>query len=198
MTTCPSSADFIASSPRFPCSKTISYELAIRACLGCHKYTDHCSPVCRNNSLADHWFEQELSRCSLTKSGSFFMAGPAKGRMRSETLSVSPGNRSIRLLNRSSSPRHPNAPAVLYTVRMRPLGQMRGATRASAIVNRESRVCRQATAGQPEYLLTHQAVIVPPRSDAQAHAYKSSSSKHPNVRAALALCVCLRPPRANA
>jgi hypothetical protein len=103
MTTCPSSADFIASSPRFPCSKTISYGLAIRACLGCHQHNDHCSRgACRNNSLADHWFEQELSLCSLTKSGSFFMAVSPKGRMRLGKSSVPNGRQPEHLLYPSS------------------------------------------------------------------------------------------------
>jgi hypothetical protein len=41
---------------------------------------------------------------------------------------------------------------------------------------------------------THQAVISPPHLGAQAHRCKSSSSKRPNVREALARCICLRPP----
>ena len=54
------------------------------------------------------------------------------------------------------------------------------------------------TGGNRSIRSTHQAVISPPRLGARAHVCKSWWSRHPNVRAALALCVCLRPPRANA
>jgi hypothetical protein len=118
---------------------TISYGLAIRACLGCHQHTDHCS----------------------------------RGRAGTILSRIFGSSRSCR------DGRSPRAAAFLWRV-----------TQRSNAFGKVECAQREATRA---FALPIKRVISLSHSDARAHVCKSWWSRHPNVRATLARCVCLPP-----